>query len=126
MMFFARPAGAALAALLATTARMPDAGSTPATCPSSANDFPAIQAVAGAAEACAGDGVTVTKNLTTEHESLDIPGLTADPAQYSVAIIATSSVVPIMSAGLARPLDGWWRNTARTFVPSSSSRSTAR
>jgi multiple sugar transport system substrate-binding protein len=60
--------------------------------------------VAGAA-ACAGDGVTVTSNLTTEHENLQMAALTANPAQYSVKIVATSSIVPLLQAGLIRPLD---------------------
>src|SRR5262245_7066457 len=36
------------------------------------NDFPAIQAVVTGAEECAGDGVSVSANLTTEHEELQI------------------------------------------------------
>ncbi len=69
------------------------------------NDFPAIQAVVAGAKACEGDGVTVTSNLTTEHEDLQMAALTANPAQYSVKIVATSSVVPLLQAGLLRPLD---------------------
>ena len=69
------------------------------------NDFPAIQAVTAGAEECAGDGVTVTANLTTEHENLQLPALKANPAQYTVKIVATSSVVPLLQDGLVRPLD---------------------
>jgi ABC-type glycerol-3-phosphate transport system substrate-binding protein len=69
------------------------------------NDFPAIQAVVAGAKACEGDGVTVSANLTTEHENLQVAALTANPAQYSAAIVATSSIVPLLSDGLIRPLD---------------------
>ena len=70
-----------------------------------ANDFPALHAVVSAAEACAGGGVTVSKNHTKEHDSLRGPALTANPADYSVVIIANSAVAPLMGEGLIRPLD---------------------
>jgi multiple sugar transport system substrate-binding protein len=69
------------------------------------NDFPAIQAVVAGAAACAGNGVTVTSNLTAEHENLQMAALSANPAQYSVKVVATSSIVPLLQAGLIRPLD---------------------
>lgn len=69
------------------------------------NDFPAIQAVVAGAKACAGDGVTVNANLTTEHEKLHSASLSANPARNTVSIIATSSVVPLLQDGLVRPLD---------------------
>lgn len=70
-----------------------------------ANDFPAIHIIADAAAACAGDGVTVTANLTRDHQTLNAPGMSTNPAQYSVAVVANSSIVPLMNAGLIRPLD---------------------
>ncbi|MBX2824400.1 MAG: extracellular solute-binding protein [Gammaproteobacteria bacterium] len=70
-----------------------------------ANDFPALHAVAGAAEACAGNGVTVTKNHTAEHKDLIVPALTPNPAEYSVAIVANSTLVTLMNDGLVRPLN---------------------
>ena len=69
------------------------------------NDFPALQAIAAAAQACAGDGVTVSANLTREHRDLQVPALTANPAQYSVAVVANGSLVPLLNADLVRPLD---------------------
>jgi multiple sugar transport system substrate-binding protein len=69
------------------------------------NDFPALQAIAAAAGACAGDGVTVSVNLTREHRDLQVPALTANPAQYSVAVVANGSLVPLLNADLVRPLD---------------------
>ena len=69
------------------------------------NDFPALHAVVGGAEACAGDGVEFSKNHTSTHRDLQVAALTADPAQYSVVLIANSSLVPLLNNGLVRPLD---------------------
>ena len=69
------------------------------------NDFAAIHAVVEGAKTCAGDGVTVEANLTAEHDKIKVAAFTADPAQYTTAHVATSSIVPLLSAGLIRPLD---------------------
>jgi ABC-type glycerol-3-phosphate transport system substrate-binding protein len=69
------------------------------------NEFGAIQAVVAGAKECAGGGVTVEANLTKEHRDLQVAALTANPAQYSAAIVANSSIVPLMNDGLIRPLD---------------------
>lgn len=69
------------------------------------NEFPAIQTVAQGAMACADDKVTVTANLTTEHRDLQVAAMTANPAEYTVAIVANSSIVPLMNDGLIRPLN---------------------
>ena len=69
------------------------------------NEFGAIQAVVAGAKECAGDGVTVEANLTKEHRDLQVAALTANPAQYSAAIVANSSIVPLMNDGLIRSLD---------------------
>ena len=69
------------------------------------NEFGAIQAVVAGAKECAGDGVTVGANLTKEHRDLQVAALTANPAQYSAAIVANSSIVPLMNDGLIRSLD---------------------
>jgi multiple sugar transport system substrate-binding protein len=69
------------------------------------NDFAAIQAVVAGARECAGDGVNVSANLTTEHRDLQVAALTANPAQYSSAIVANSSIVPLLNDGLIRSLD---------------------
>ncbi|ABV93155.1 extracellular solute-binding protein family 1 [Dinoroseobacter shibae DFL 12 = DSM 16493] len=69
------------------------------------NDFPALQAVTGAAAACATGGATVTANLTTEHRNIQVAALTADPAEYTSAVVSNSSLVPLLTDGLVRPLD---------------------
>lgn len=69
------------------------------------NDFPALQAVVAGAQACATDSVAITSNLTADHRDLQVAALTANPSQYSVAVVANGSIVPLMNAGLIRPLD---------------------
>jgi ABC-type glycerol-3-phosphate transport system substrate-binding protein len=69
------------------------------------NDFDALRVVTGEAQACASDAVEVTVNLTTEHKNIQVPALTVDPAEYTVAIVANNSIVPLMNEGLIRPLD---------------------
>ena len=70
-----------------------------------ANDFDALGVVVEAAKECASDGVEVTANMTTEHKSIQVPALTVDPAEYTVAMVANNSIVPLMNEGLIRPLD---------------------
>ena len=73
------------------------------------NDFPALHAFVGKAEECVGDGVTVTKNQNKDHESLQVPALTANPAEYTSAVVANSSILPLLNDGLIRPLDDYVR-----------------
>ena len=69
------------------------------------NDFEALQVLNAAAAECATDAVTVTSNATTEHKNIQVPALTANPAEYTVAMVANNSIVPLLGAGLIRPLD---------------------
>lgn len=69
------------------------------------NDFDALGVVIDEARDCAGDGVEVSANMTTEHKSLQVPALTIDPARYTVAMIASNSIVPLLNEDLVRPLD---------------------
>lgn len=69
------------------------------------NDFEALHAVADWAAKCASDTVEVTKNQTEEHKNIQVPALTTNPATYTVAVVATNSVVPLLNDGLIRPLD---------------------
>ncbi len=69
------------------------------------NEFPAIQTIGAGAVACAGDGVEVKANLTKEHKEIQVPGLSGNPAEYTAAIVANSTIVALMNDGLIRPLD---------------------
>ena len=103
-MFKTAALGTAFAVLTSTTA-IAGCGIGPGNVSVIANDFPAIHAITDAAKACAGDGLTVTANLTKEHQTLNAPGMSGNPAEYSVAVVANSSIVALLNDGLIRPLD---------------------
>lgn len=69
------------------------------------NEFPAIHTVVKGAETCAGDGVTVSANLTADHQKINLAGMQGNPAEYTSAIIANSSIVALINADVLRPLD---------------------
>ena len=69
------------------------------------NEFPAIQSVGKAAQACANGSATVETNLTKDHQSLNVAGMTGNPAEYTSAIVANSSIVALMNNDVIRPLD---------------------
>ncbi|MDJ0994511.1 MAG: extracellular solute-binding protein [Dinoroseobacter sp.] len=67
------------------------------------NEFPAIQTVGANAQACTGGEVTT--NLTADHQKINLPGMQGNPAEYTSAIIANSSIVALMNDDVIRPLD---------------------
>ena len=69
------------------------------------NDFPALHAINKAAQECASDTVTVTANATAEHQNIQGPALSGSPPEYTVAVVANDSIVPLLNEGLVRPLD---------------------
>ena len=69
------------------------------------NDFTAVRVIADWAEKCASDTVEVTRNQTQEHKNIQVPALTTTPASYTVAMIASNSIVPLLNEDLIRPLD---------------------
>lgn len=69
------------------------------------NDFEALREINATAEECAADGVTVTANATAEHKNIQVPALTINPAEYTVAVVANNSIVPLLNDDLIRPLD---------------------
>ena len=69
------------------------------------NDFAALKVIATAAGECASGTVTVTANQTTEHKNIQGPALTVNPAEYTVAVVANNSIVPLLNDDLIRPLD---------------------
>jgi ABC-type glycerol-3-phosphate transport system substrate-binding protein len=101
--------GLALSALLGATALTPtialaaDCGVAAGRVSIVGNEFPAIQSVAAKAGECA--GLTVTTNLTADHQKINLPGMQGNPAEYTSAIIATSSIVALMNEDVIRPLD---------------------
>ena len=69
------------------------------------NEFPAIQTVGAGAVACANDNVEVKTNLTADHQKINVAGMTSNPAEYTSAIVANSSIVALMNEDVIRPLD---------------------
>jgi len=67
------------------------------------NEFPAIQTVGKGAQECAGGEVKA--NLTADHQKINLAGMQGDPAEYTSAIIANSSIVALMNEDVIRPLD---------------------
>lgn len=67
------------------------------------NEFPAIHTVANAAKECTGG--EVKSNLTADHQKINVAGMTGNPAEYTSAIIANSSIVALMNEDVIRPLD---------------------
>ena len=67
------------------------------------NEFPAIQTVGAEAAACTGGEVST--NLTADHQQINVAGMSGNPAEYTSAIIANSSIVALMNEDVIRPLD---------------------
>jgi len=67
------------------------------------NEFPAIQTVGAGAGECTGGEVST--NLTADHQTLNLPGMQGNPAEYTSAIVANSSIVALMNEDVIRPLD---------------------
>lgn len=104
-MTFSRLTGLTLAAALLGTTAQAACDLPAASIRILGNEFAAIQTLVAGVRDCEGGGVTVAANLTTEHRNLQVAALTANPAEYTSAIVANSSIVPLLSAGLIRPLD---------------------
>ena len=104
--------GIALATLLGATALAGTAGIAAADCGIAAgrvsivgNEFPAIKTVAANAAKCATGSVEVKANLTADHQKINLAGMKGNPAEYTSAIVATSSIVALMNEDVIRPLD---------------------
>src|SRR5690606_8052819 len=61
------------------------------------NDFEALRVINTTAQECASDAVTVTANATAEHKEIQVPALTINPAEYTVAVVANNSIVPLLN-----------------------------
>ena len=100
-MFLRNTAIAAVLALGATTAQACEIGQGRVSI--IGNEFPAIQTVGAGAGECA--GIEFSSNLTADHQTLNVPGMTGNPAEYTTAIVANSSIVALMNEDVIRPLD---------------------
>jgi len=77
------------------------------------NEFPAIQTVGAGAQECSGGEVNT--NLTADHQKINVPGMQGNPAEYTSAIIANSSIVALMNEDVIRPLDDLVAKHGRHF-----------
>ncbi|WP_432448435.1 ABC transporter substrate-binding protein [Aliiroseovarius marinus] len=67
------------------------------------NEFPAIQTVGAGAAECT--GAEVKRNLTADHKDIHVAGMQGNPAEYTSAIVANSTLTILMNDDLVRPLD---------------------
>ena len=67
------------------------------------NEFPAIQTIGRVAAEC--EGIDASANLTADHQTLNVAGMTGNPAEYTTAIVANSSIVALINEDVIRPLD---------------------
>ncbi|WP_171181035.1 ABC transporter substrate-binding protein [Ruegeria sp. HKCCD8929] len=67
------------------------------------NEFAAIQAVAAGTKECT--GASVESNLTSEHQTINVAGLSGNPSEYTTAIIANASIAALMNVDVIRPLN---------------------
>ncbi|MDB5586121.1 MAG: sugar transporter substrate-binding protein [Devosia sp.] len=91
--------------LLTASAAFADCGIAKGSVRILSNDFEALRVIETATQDCVAAGVTVTANATAEHKNLQVPALTINPAEYTVAMVANNSIVPLLNDDLIRPLD---------------------
>lgn len=103
-MFLKKITAAAALSVMAGSA-MADCGVSEGRVSIVGNEFPAIQTVGKGAMDCAADGVEVSTNLTADHQKINLAGMQGNPAEYTSAIIANSSIVALMNNDVIRPLD---------------------
>lgn len=115
--FFASTAALVLASLAAALPARADCGIEKGSVRILANDFDGLRLVLSEAEKCASGTVKVTTNQTTEHKNLQVPALKISPAEYTVAVIANNSIVPLLNEGLLRPLDDLVAKYGQDLLP---------
>ena len=103
-MFLKKIAAAAALSVMASAA-MADCGISNGRVSVVGNEFPAIQTVGAGAMACATGSVEVKTNLTADHQKINLAGMQGNPAEYTTAIVANSSIVALMNEDVIRPLD---------------------
>jgi multiple sugar transport system substrate-binding protein len=108
----------AIALALGTGAAYADCGIEAGSVRILSNDFEALRTINTVAEECATDAVTVTANATAEHKEIQVPALTINPAEYTVAVVANNSIVPLLNDDLIRPLDDLVAQYGQDLQPS--------
>jgi ABC-type glycerol-3-phosphate transport system substrate-binding protein len=94
------------AGLMGTAAFAGECGPTGQSIRILANDFPAVQALAGTAEShCGGAASEFSRNHTSESRNIMNAALTPNPAEYTSVIVANATLTQLMNDGLVRPLN---------------------
>ena len=78
------------------------------------NEFPAIQTVGAGAKKC--KGAEVKTNLTADHQKINVAGMSSEPAEYTSAIVANTSIVALLNNDLIRPLDDLVKKNGIMYV----------
>lgn len=109
----------AFAGLMGSAAFAADCGPSGASVRILGSDFPAIQAVSGAAEAnCASNAGEFTINLRDGTREMMNQALTPNPAEYTSVIVANSTLTQLMNDDLVRPLDEYVEKYGQHLKPS--------
>ena len=66
-------------------------------------NFPQFKPLEAGAQECA--GAEVKTNLTADHQKINVAGMQGNPAEYTSAIVANSSIVALMNEDVIRPID---------------------
>ena len=108
----------ALAGLMGSAAFAADCGPSGKSVRILGSDFPAIQAVSGAAESnCAGSAGEFTINLRDNTRDMMNQALTPNPAEYTSVIVANSTLTQLMNDDLVRPLDDYVAKYGQNLKP---------
>ncbi len=107
----------ASALALTTTAAAADCGVNEGRVSIIGNEFPAIQAIAARAAECAAGSLTVQSNLTSQHQTLNVAGMSTTPPEYTSAIIANSSIVALINDDVIRPLNDLVEKHGQSLQP---------
>lgn len=96
----------AMSVLLGSAAYAADCGPSGQSVRILGSDFPAIQAVSGAAKTnCEGNAAEFTVTLRDNTRDIMNQALTPNPAEYTSVIVANSTLTQLMNDGLVRPLN---------------------
>jgi len=69
------------------------------------NEFSAFHTIVANATKCATAQLEVTANITSDYRKVNLPGMQANPAEYTATHVTSGSINPLLGAGVIRPLD---------------------
>jgi ABC-type glycerol-3-phosphate transport system substrate-binding protein len=69
------------------------------------NEYAAFHTIVENAKKCATAQLEITANITKDYRKVNLPGMKANPAEYTATQVTTGSINPLLGAGVIRPLD---------------------